>query len=264
MISFLKIALAAIIFIYIFVLSYFYFYQELLIFAPDTLNSKHKFKIKDVEEVKIPVEQAEISALHYKRPNPKGLVFFLHGNAGNLDTWLTDTSFYEKINYDLLMIDYRGYGKSTGEIKSEEQLLSDVKACWEFVAQKYKGKKIIVYGRSLGTALAAYISELVLPDLTILVAPFYSLDALRKMYYPWVPAFVMRYHLNTSKYLRNVNNQVVLIHGDRDELIPLEQSELLLKENSKATLKVIKEASHNEIHLFSEFYEYLQELAEKI
>jgi pimeloyl-ACP methyl ester carboxylesterase len=264
LISLVKFTLVLLVFLYLLILSYFYFFQEKLIFVPQGLNSNYKFNIQNVEEVKIKVNQAEISALHYKRPNPKGLVFFLHGNGGNLSSWLTDTLFYEKINYDLLMIDYRGYGKSTGQIKSEEQLLEDVKSCWDSVAKNYQGKKIIIFGRSLGTVLAAYLSQLVSPDLTILVAPFYSLDALRKLYYPWVPGQIMRYELDTSKYIRDINNPIVIVHGELDEVIPFSQSELLVKENVKARLKVIKEAKHNDIHVFGEYYAYLRDVIEGI
>ena len=66
---------------------------------------------------------ATLHALHFMQEQPRGLVFFLHGNAGNLQTWTTGIDFYRRVNYDLFILDYRGYGKSTGHIESEQQLL---------------------------------------------------------------------------------------------------------------------------------------------
>ena len=94
-------------------------------------------------------------ALHLRLPAPKGVVFFLHGNGGSLESWFINPEFYRRANYDLFMIDYRGYGKSTGQIESEAQLRADVRAAWATVAPQYAGRKVVFYGRSLGTGLAA-------------------------------------------------------------------------------------------------------------
>jgi len=237
-----------------------YIFQESLLFSPDKLSKDHKFNLEDTKEVEISVNGAKLSALHYKRKNPKGLVFFLHGNSGNLDNWLTDTSFYEEINYDLFMIDYRGYGKSTGKITSEEQLLTDVIKSWEFIKPQYQEKEIIIYGRSIGTPLCAYLASKIEPNLTILVTPLYNINALRKLYYSWVPKFLLRYKLNTSKYLKKVKGNVVIIHGDKDRVIPLAQAKKLAKEKTDIRFKIIKDANHLNIHEFKEFNQYLKSL----
>ncbi|HEX4859317.1 MAG TPA: hypothetical protein VFV17_09870, partial [Usitatibacteraceae bacterium] len=85
-----------------------YGFQEKLIFRPAPLPESHAFAIADTTEVMVRVDGAELSALHFRLPNPTGLVFFLHGNGGNLASWLTSTDFYRRANYDLFMIDYRG------------------------------------------------------------------------------------------------------------------------------------------------------------
>src|SRR6267378_4894014 len=128
-----------------------YLRQEKLIFFPEPLPADFPLAIPDVEQVLIRVDGATLLALHLKLPRPKGVVFFLHGNAGNLADWFVDTPLYRSANFDLFMIDYRGYGKSSGRIESEEQLHADVRKAWDIVAPLYAGKRIVIYGRSLGT-----------------------------------------------------------------------------------------------------------------
>ncbi|MBN8454364.1 alpha/beta hydrolase, partial [Accumulibacter sp.] len=140
---------------YLVLLAWIYHHQERLIFRPAPLPATHRFALADVHEVAIPVAGATLSALHLRLPNPRGLIFFLHGNSGNAADWLTSTDFYRAANYDLLLLDYRGYGKSGGRIESEEQLRADVRAAWQAVAPAYAGRRTVIYGRSLGTALAA-------------------------------------------------------------------------------------------------------------
>ena len=70
------------------------------------------------------------------------MVFFLHGNSANLKEWFTDGSPYRRANVDLVMMDYRGFGKSTGRIESEAQLHADVEAVWQSVALRYAGKRV--------------------------------------------------------------------------------------------------------------------------
>jgi pimeloyl-ACP methyl ester carboxylesterase len=236
-----------------------YFGQEKLIFAPAKLPSTHVFDKRDVSEVSIPVVQATLSALHYKQPGARGLVFYLHGNAGNLETWLTGTEFYRRNGFDLFMIDYRGYGKSSGKIESQEQLHADVRAAYETVAPQYRGKPIVVLGRSLGTALAAKLAGDVLPALTILVSPYSSMRDMAREQYPFVPAALLRYPLDTSAYLARVSTRVLLVHGEDDALIPITHSErLLVRASTKLTqLLRVPQAGHNDIHQFEAYSEGL-------
>ena len=122
---------------YALLLAWVYWRQESLLFQPEPLAPGHMFGLPDVREVRIDVDGATLSALHLKLPQPRGVVFFLHGNGGNLATWFTNSDFYRKANYDLFMIDYRGYGKSSGRIEGEAQLRADVRAAWDRVAPQY-------------------------------------------------------------------------------------------------------------------------------
>ena len=247
--------------VYVTISAYVYFRQEQLIFMPVKLSADYKFTIPGVEEVKVPVPGNELSSLHLRLPNPKGVVFFLHGNGGNLQSWMTNTEFYRRVNYDLFMIDYRGYGKSPGQIESEAQLHADVRAAWESIASKYAGKKRVVYGRSLGTGLAAKLSRDVEPDLTVLVSPYVSLKAMGDAHYPWLPSLVNRYPMRTDQWLPDIKGPVMIEHGDMDTLITLSHSERLRQIRPATELVVIPGAGHNDIH---QFPMYLDTLADRL
>ncbi len=236
-----------------------YVSQESQIFQGSKLPPDYQFKFNvPFEEVTLAVDGAEINALHFRQPNPRGLIFFLHGNAGNLQSWTSDVEYYQRVNYDMFMLDYRGYGKSTGRMEGEEQLHSDVKVAWNSVASKYAGKPIVIYGRSLGTAVATKLAVDVEPDLLVLVSPFSSVVAMARIQYPHLPAWLVRYPMRTDKRIANVKSPIVLVHGTADRLIPVEHS-IELKEliDAPSKLLLIDGAGHGDIHLFKDYLDGL-------
>ncbi len=235
-----------------------YFQQERLIFHPVPLSADHRFSVPGVEEVSIPVKGATLSALHFRLPDPKGVVFFLHGNSGNLDSWLTSVEFYRRANFDLFVLDYRGFGKSSGQVESEAQLHEDVKAAWQFIAPRYAGKKMVIYGRSLGTGLAAKLASEVQPDLTVLVSPYLSLNAMAQLRYPWLPGFINRYPMRSDLWLPAVKTPVMILHGDQDGVIPLAQGEALRATRPSTEFVMVPGAGHNDIHKFPFYLSTLQ------
>ncbi|MBA4177606.1 MAG: alpha/beta hydrolase [Leptothrix sp. (in: Bacteria)] len=222
--------------------------QEGLLFHPRALPAEHRFEQHaDVHEVWVDVPGARLNALHLRLPQPDGVVFFLHGNAGNLASWFVNTGYYRRLNLDLFMIDYRGFGKSSGRIDSEEGLHADVRAAWAQVAPRYAGRKRVIYGRSLGSGLAAALAAEVQPELTVLVSPFASMAALAGEVYPWVPGAVLRYPLRTDAALPRVQGRVLLVHGLRDTLVPPSHSERLRKVMPRAEWLPVPEAGHGNI-----------------
>lgn len=236
-------------------LAYLYVNQDSMIFAATPLPPDHQF-LFDVpfEEITIAVEGAEINALHFKQPDPRGLVFFLHGNGGNLQTWTNDVEYYQRVNYDMFILDYRGYGKSTGQVDSERQLHDDVRAAWDLVAEDYPDKPIVVYGRSLGSALATRLAIDVEPDLLILVSPFSSMLAMAQQQYPYVPEWILRFPLRTDELIADVAVPTIIVHGDEDSFIPIAHSEQLhnLAKN-RTEMLVIRGAGHGDIHRFRSY-----------
>lgn len=238
-----------------------YFRQEKLLFFPEPLPDDFALAMPGFEQVPIRVEGATLVAVHLKLPQPKGVIFFLHGNAGNVKDWIGDPQFYRTANFDLFMIDYRGYGKSSGRIESEAQLHSDVDVAWEQVAAGYKDLRKVVYGRSLGTALAARLAARIQPDLTILVSAYWSMAELARLHYPLLPGFLLRYPMMTFRDVGRIAGRVLLIHGDQDRLIPFEHSVRLRALAQNADLVRIAHASHADLQ---DFDQYLRAIAEAL
>lgn len=238
--------------LWIFAIIYLWFRQESFLFHPEQPGSDYTFNLQYTSEVYIDVEGAKLHALYLRQPaeQSRGIVLFLHGNAGNLKTWFTHADFWLSTGYDVLMPDYRGFGKSTGHIESESQLNDDVLRAWNFVAPNYKNKKHVIYGRSLGTGLATKLATEVPTDLVVLVSPYESMTKIAKKYYPWVPSFVLRYPLPTEEMLPGVRSKILLIHGTDDQLIPVAHSRNLQKLNPNAHLVEIPGAGHGDIHDF--------------
>lgn len=233
--------------------------QERLLFFPERLPLQHRFDFgADVQERWVDVPGARLSALHLQRPGARGVVFYLHGNAGNLDNWFVNADFWRDAGFDLFMLDYRGYGKSTGRIQSQAQLEADVRAAWASVAPQYAGRRTVLFGRSLGSGLAAGLAAELQPDLTVLVSPYTSLRALARQHYPWVPGALLRYPLATDEALARVQTSVLLAHGGRDDLIPPEHSRQLATITPRASLLLVPEAGHNDIQLFPAYLEGLR------
>ena len=238
-----------------------YLLQERLIFPASVLPADYQFHFDQrFKEIRIPVPGASLDALHFTQPDPRGLVFFLHGNAGDLSTWTTGIDFYRKVNYDLFMFDYRGYGKSTGKIDGEAQLHADARAAWDAIAPAYKSRNlpIVIYGRSLGTGLAAQLARDVSPALLVLVTPYASLAAAAGRAYPFAPEWILKYPLRTEAIIGEVKSPVLLVHGTRDAVIPLSDSERLRSlAPAPAGLLVIDGAGHNDIHRFPAYLDGL-------
>ena len=232
--------------------------QEALLFQPQTLPADFRFGVgADVHESWVDVPGARLNALHLQLPKPDGVVFFLHGNGGNLANWFVNVDFYRRLNLDLYMVDYRGYGKSSGSIDSQAQLMADVRTAWLGIAPRYAGQRRVFFGRSLGTGLAAQLAAEVQPELTVLASPYASMVALAQEQYAWVPTAVLRYPLHTDQALRRVHGPVLLLHGERDTLIAAVHSQRLLGVAPSARLVSVPGAGHNDLQRFPAYSDAL-------
>lgn len=236
--------------------------QERLLFAGVPLPATQVLATApDIHEVGIDVPGARLSALHLKLPQARGVVFYLHGNAGNLETWFVNPDFYRQLGYDLFMIDYRSYGKSSGRIESEAQLHADVRRAWDQVAPQYAGRRKVLLGRSLGTGLATRLAADLsaagtaapVPDLTVLISPYVSLERVAREHFPWVPPQVLRYPLRSDAWIGRIRGPVQLVHGERDTVIPPAHSEALRALAPSVRLHLIAGAAHNDLQNFDSY-----------
>ena len=251
--------------LYVGSLVFFYFKQEKFFFNPKHLESDYVFTFKEsFEEINIPVEKdIQLNALHFKAENPKGIVLYLHGNAGALHDWGKRAHLFLENNQDVFFVDYRGYGKSDGKYTKDSQLFNDVQKVYDYVKGIYNEDQITVLGYSLGSGLGAYLASKNKPKQLILNAPYYSWKTLvaEEIAAP-VPRYLVKYDIKTFEYLEQATCPIQIFHGTRDYLINAKTNCDQLKElyPDKINLTYIIDGAHNDIHITKQYYDALKDL----
>lgn len=237
---FLGIILKIVAFLYGLMCVLLFFFQEKLIFLPQKLDEGFEFQFEQpFTEININTKDfKKLNGLLFKSDSSKGVVFYLHGNAGNLNSWGNVAKTYTDLHYDVFMLDYRGYGKSEEEITGQEEIFDDIQLSYNELKKTYSENKIIVLGYSIGTGLAAKVASTNNPKLLILQAPYVSLVDMMKTSYSFVPTFLLKYKFETNVYLKSCKMPIVIFHGDKDEIIPYKSSQKL-QEVFKSTDKLI-------------------------
>ena len=258
--------LLALLILYTLIAGTLYFLQEQFIFRPTPLAQNYTYQFEQrFEEVFLETEKGvSINALHFTVDRPKGVIIYFHGNAGNLSRWGEITTFFVDLEYDVFVMDYRGYGKSTGE-RNEAALYSDSQKCYNYLLQRYSESDIIVYGRSLGSSMATKIASENNPKLLILETPFYSLLDVAKGRFPMFPVKkLLKYEMPNFRHLKGASCPVTIYHGTNDYVVPFNSGEKLFKEsgNSKTEFVVIDGGNHNNLRDFEAYTSHVTQLLE--
>jgi len=227
-------------------------FQDKLIFQAHTLPLEYKFSFNQPFEehfISTP-DNHEINALWFKpSQQAKGLIIYFHGNAGNLQRWGEYAVDMTQLGYEVLMIDYRGYGKSSGK-PNEKDLYDDARLTVNWAREKTEHQKIVIYGRSLGSAIATHLAAEVQPDLLILETPFDELknaSVLRYLFY-FIP---LKIKFNTKDYIGKVRGKIVIFQGTNDWVVTLSSAgrlKPLLKETDEFV--IIPEGGHRNLNNF--------------
>lgn len=235
--------------------------QEKLIFFPQKLSPEYQFIFGGkYEEINFQTEKGiSINSLLFHADSSRGLILYFHGNAGCLSTWGEAARDFLSFNYDVLLIDFRGYGKSTGKIHREENLHTDADFIYKEMQKKYKEENIVVYGRSLGSGIAVKLASSYAPKLLVLETPFYSMADVAKHHYPILPiSLILKYKFENHTWLKQAKCPVFLIHGTQDEVVPYNSSSRLAAINSNIKLFTIEGGAHNNLSDFPEFHSALK------
>ena len=245
-------------------LLFFYFFQERLIF----LNGKRLPKNfaynfpQPFQEIHIKMNDNELlNALHFTLEKPKGIILFFHGNKGNLNRWGTIVPYLLDYGYEVFVVDYRNYGKSTGSF-DEAKMYADAITVYDFLKERFSEERIVVYGRSLGATFATEVGAHRNPKHLILEAPFYNLKKATQYYFALSPTFLLRYQFKTNEKIGKVSSPTTFFHGDEDETTSVEQSKelfLLLKTDQKEFVE-IPTATHHNIKDFERYKKKLQKI----
>ena len=217
--------------IYVLILSYVYFNQADMVFRSSILDHDYKFEFEqNFEEINI--SSFDGTALHgvlFKAEKPKGLIFYLHGNKGTVAYWGNMAPQYTNLGYDIFILDYRGFGKSGGEIETEDQVYKDISAAYKHLLTRYEESKIIITGYSIGTGLAAYLAATNNPKALILQAPYYNFLEFSSRIVPYVPDFIKKFKFETNVFMIKIKAPIYIFHGKDDQLIGIENSVRLSK-----------------------------------
>jgi uncharacterized protein len=246
--------------IYLVTVVFFVFTQEKFFFHPEKLQKDFKFNFKtNFEELNILVADSTLlNGILFKADTSKGLIFYLHGNVGSLREFGKIAKIITDLKYDLFVLDYRGFGKSGGSIKSEAELYADLQISYEKLKSRYAENKIIVYGYSLGSGLAAKLASSNNPRLLVMQAPYYSWIDLFKHRCPVIPTFLVKYKIETNKYIMDCKMPIIIFHGDKDNVVYYKSSVKLMKLTKPGDILV---TLHGQGHLgISNNEEYLKEL----
>ena len=244
-----------------------YFFHHKFFFQPEKLSPDFKFAydhLKAEEKTVEPERGAQINYLHFQVENPKGVVIYLKGNTKSIKGWGKFAIDFTRLNYEVIMMDYRGFGKSTGK-RTAEAMKRDSQFIYDIVKKEYSEDQIIVYGRSLGSGFAARLAAKNNPRILILTSPLYSLLRAIHRYLPFMPAKpFLRYNIPTFHYLKNVRCPIKILHGSDDGLVPIKTAIDLSEVNPKLTrLYVILGAGHINIHQFEEYHRAMEEIFEE-
>jgi alpha-beta hydrolase superfamily lysophospholipase len=240
-----------------------YFIQDLLLFHPVALPQTHKFSFQQpYREINLPVQNRNLNIVQFTVDSisRKGIVLYFHGNRRNVERYAQFASAFTKNGYEVWMMDYPGFGKSTGKL-TEASMYSDAFLLYQIAVKEVGGDDLVIYGKSLGTGVASHLASTNKCKQLILETPYYSLPSVAKAKFPIYPAnYLIKYSFPTYEFLKKVTAPITIFHGTSDEIIPFKQAEKLKKENPQIKLVPIQGGKHNNLAQQKKFQTILDSL----
>lgn len=254
--------IASLIFVYLLGFLLLVLAQERFLFLDEELDQDHQFSYDfPFEEFTLDgVDGGRLNALRFTVEEPDGVILYFHGNKGNLTRWGDIVSPFTKYQYDVVVMDYRGFGKSTG-LRNQKNLLSDAELFYQRAIDLYGEEKITLYGRSMGTGIASYLAGLHRPKRLILETPYYSLAKAAQRFYPIYPSkFALRYNFKSFEYLQKADCPITIFHGTEDTVVPYEQGVSLYNSlnEKERNLVTIEGGEHRDLAKFPLYWDLLE------
>ncbi|MDE2366407.1 MAG: alpha/beta hydrolase [Betaproteobacteria bacterium] len=232
------------------------FFQPKLIYFPDIGRAI----IATPDEAGLAYEPVKISTIDGKTlhgwfvpaPAATETVLFFHGNAGNISHRMQYLSMFHSLGYDTFIFDYRGYGNSSGS-PSESGTYEDAQAAWQYLTEErcIPPDRIILFGESLGGAIAAWLAAREKPGLLVLASAFTSVPDVAAKLYPFLPVRLLsRFEYNTLKSLQSVSCPVFVAHSPDDEIVPFAQGQALYEAASGPKQFLELQGGHNDGFIF--------------
>ena len=246
----------------------FYYLQEKIIFHPWTIPTGQVFEFKEpfVETYLRMDELTSYNLVQFKSTDSmtKGVVLYFHGNKGNINRYAKFAKNFTRNGYEVWMIDYPKFGKSTGTL-SEASLNEMALQLYKLARVRYQPQQIILYGKSLGSGIAAQLASIRDCNQLILETPYNSMVSLVNHYALIYPIeSMLKYKFHTDQYLPKVTAPICIFHGTDDALIPLSNAEKL-KKVLKPTdqFLILEKGTHHNLNDFPQMQQTLDSLLQR-
>lgn len=248
--------------VYVFVIFYMFINQENYLFFPSKEYISPPSNL-GVEEVWFKTNDGEkLHAWWLENKKDSKTVIFFHGNAGNISDRVSQVQIFKKLKLNCLMVDYRGYGKSSGKIKKEKDIYLDSLAAWDYVIKEkgVQAKDIIIWGRSLGGAVAIDLAQEKDVFAVIAESTFYSVVDMAKKQYWFLPAgLITKYKFLSNDKVKNIKAPIMIVHSRDDEIVPFEQGERLFDKAIEPKVFLEISGGHN-TGIFESYDKYIEEI----
>jgi pimeloyl-ACP methyl ester carboxylesterase len=242
-----------------------YYLQDYILFHPEPFSKNAKYDFTDsCSEINIPYNnETSLNIIQFKTKDTaaKGVVLYFHGNRKNISWYAKYAVNFTKNNYEVWMLDYPGFGKSTGKF-AEQRLYDYALQVYKLARTRFKPANIIIYGKSLGTCIASQLASVRDCKYLILETPCFSMISLVRHYFPIYPVKQMlHYRFPNNEYLQSVTAPIIIFHGTDDGVVPYSNA-LMLKEILKTNdeFVTIENGSHNNLNDFPIFHQKLDSL----
>lgn len=255
--------LSLIMLIYLGICVVYFLFQERFIFVPtfslEGFNNKLSTKVEEYY-FETP-HRGRIHALLLKVENPKGVIFYLHGNTGSLQRWQFMAEEMSGYGFDVLVMDYRGYGRSQGP-RSEARMHRDAEFCFDWLTEHCQYETKIIYGRSLGTGFACRLASRRKASALILETPFFNLLDVAKSYLPFLPVrYLLRYKFRNDLHLPHVDCPIQVFHGTKDIIVKYDSALRLYRkaqETKEIRFTTLVGGKHGNLNTFPLFREQMR------
>lgn len=249
---------------YLLLCIFMYLFQEKFIFKSRKLAQDYEFQIdSEFEEIYFKMDDGtELHGLLCKADSAKGLFFYLHGSGGSIKWYEEIVPHYISLDYDIFLIDYRGYGKSNGKITREKQLLDDAKRVYEILKTRYDENNIIIVSNSMGTYIASMLAANYNPKALIIQGSPVSMLNSGKRKLPILPlSLIARYKLDIRQYLPEIKVPIIIFHGKIDDRASLENA-LKMKPFIKSTDRfiILEGEGHNDFAHNDQYVKVLRDI----
>ena len=242
-----------------------FYLQDYFLFHPTPLERSYQYKFSTpFAEVDIPFNQTDtLNVVQFFPADSvrKGVVIYFHGNKENINRYAKFADNFTKEGYEVWMEDYPGFGKTIAE-RNEKVLYQHAAQVYKMASSKYKKDSIIIYGKSFGTGIAAYVASAFNCKELILETPYYSIPNLFSCYAFIYPTSRMaNYQIPTNEFLQEVNVPITIFHGTDDGVIPYRCAAKLksvLKPNDQFI--TIEKGTHHNLNDFPLFHQKLDSL----